>query len=204
MNLYRTFSPKRRNSFQFLANQAQQTALSLKLEKQNWIDEIFNRPTPIPPYFASRFGPPGYRRNVFYASERKQTTFFECSFGFLTRASLIELSINAVCYEIRFQGSRPLDVRGAPNLSEILDINPKNYGAAHAWLSSLSPQPKSIAYPSVREPNGSGINYAIFEKSAIDATSAPTEELIITPRASGLVDIESLISGKLPSIHPIY
>lgn len=202
MILYRTSNPKRRNSLTFLATQGQQTALLAQLEKQSWIDEIFNRTLPIPAQYPTRFGPPGFTKNVFYASERRETTFFEFGYGLLKSKSVIGRGIAAVCFEVQFKGKqKPTDVSSAKNLNQILD--PKKYEAAHTWLLSLNPIPESIRYPSVREPAGGGINFGIYESSAIATTRAMVEDLILTPQINGSVNVESLTRGKLPNITPI-
>jgi hypothetical protein len=202
MILYRTSNQKRRNSFAFLANSAQQSALLAQLEKQSWIDEIFNRTLPIPAQYPTRFGPPGFSKNVFYASERRETTFFEYGYGLLKPQSTLGRGISAICFEVQFQGKiKPMDLSRVKNVKAILD--PKTYIAAHAWLTSLLPIPESIRYPSVREPSPGGINFAIYESSAVAATHAEIEDLILTPQPSGDIDVESLTRGKLPSIRPI-
>jgi hypothetical protein len=202
MILYRTSNPKRRNSLSFLTTSGQQTALLAQLEKQSWIDEIFDRALPIPPQYPTRFGPPGFTKNVFCASERRETTFFEFGYGLLKSQSVIGRGIAAVCFEIQFQGKqKPADVSGSKNLKAIL--NPKDYQAAHQWLVALTPIPESIRYPSVREPAGGGINFAIYDSAAVGGTRAEIEEVTLTPQADGSVDVESLSRGKLSGIRPI-
>jgi hypothetical protein len=200
--LYRTSNSKRRNSLAFLANAGQQTALLAQLEKQSWIDEIFSRALPIPPQYPTRFGPPGFSKNVFYASERRETTFFEYGYHLLKAESIQARGIAAICYEIQFQGKRkPIDASFAKNQKAIL--SPKTYAAAHEWISGQSPVPESVRYPSVREPAEGGINFAIYEPSAVIATRAEIEELILTPQSNGSVDVESLNRGALSSIRPV-
>ena len=202
MILYRTSNQKRRNSLTFLATGGEQSALLAQLEKQSWIEEIFNRTLPIPAQYPTRFGPPGFSKNVFYSSEHRETTFFEYSYGLLKSKSILGRGISAVCFDVQFQGrQKPIDVNSAKKLKAILD--PKNYSAAHTWLLKLPAIPESIRYPSVREPEGSGINFAIYKPSAVTATRAEIEDLILTTQSNGSVDIESLTRGKLPSISPI-
>jgi hypothetical protein len=202
MILYRTSNPKRRNSLAFLATAGQQTALLARLERQSWIDEIFNRELPIPPQYPTRFGPPGFTKNVFYASERRETTFLEFGYGLLKSQSIFGRGIAAVCFEVQFQGKqKPVDVSGSKNLKAIL--TPKNYHAAHNWLVAVVPIPESIRYPSVREPAGGGINFAIYDSAAVGGTLAETEELTLTTQVDGSVDVESMSRGPLPAIKPI-
>jgi hypothetical protein len=202
MILYRTSSPKRRTSLSFLSSLDEQAALLRQLETQTWIDEIFQRALPIPPKYQTRFGPPGFSKNPFYASERRDTTFFEFGYGLLKRSSLIGIAISAVCYEVRFQGTqKPLDAAQASNATHILD--PHSYNAAHAWIHSLSPLPEAIRYPSVREPKGGGINFAIYERNAVSGTTAQIEEVTMTPDANGGVTVQSLLSSSASTIFPI-
>ncbi|MGK5081849.1 RES family NAD+ phosphorylase [Bdellovibrionota bacterium FG-1] len=202
MILYRTSNPKRRHSLAFLVTQRQQTALLAQLEKQSWIDEVFNRTLPIPAQYPTRFGPAGFNRNVFYASERRETTFFEFGYGLLKAQSVIGRGIAAVCFEVMFRGRRdPDDVSSAENLEAIL--NPKGYQGAHQWLLALSAIPESVRYPSVREPGGDGVNLAIYEPEVIVGTRAQIEDLILTPQSTGSVDVESLSRGRLSTIDPI-
>ncbi len=198
MILYRTSSPKRRNSLSFLKTQGQQNALVKQLEKRSWIDEIFNRTLPIPTQYPTRFGPPGFYKNVFYASERRETTFFEFGYGLLKAQSVIGKGITAICFEVLFQGKqKPTDVSKESNIKAILD--PKSYMAAHAWLRGLNSVPESVQYPSV----DGGINFAIYEPLAVAATRAEVEDLVLTPQANGTLDIVSLTRGALSSIRPI-
>ena len=141
MILHRTSNQKRRASFTFLKNQKQQIALLSKLDKKNWIDEIFNRSLPIPKEYSSRFGPPGLMKNVFYGSERRQTTFFEYGYRLLKTQSVIGRGVAAMCFEIRYQGKRkPIDVSNAGNRKDILD--PKSYLAAQSWLLGQDSMPR--------------------------------------------------------------
>ncbi len=202
MILYRTSNPKRRNSLAFLTTPGQQTALLAQLEKQSWIDEIFHRTLPIPAQHPTRFGPPGFTKNVFYASDRRKTTFFEFGYGLLKSQSVLGRGITAVCFAVRFQEKqKSIDVSSAKNGKAIL--NPKDYHAAHQWLMTLSPIPESVRYPSVREPAGGGINFAIYESGAVVGTRAEIEEVILTPQPDGSLDVESLSRGKLAGIRPI-
>ncbi len=202
MILHRTSSPKTRNSLSFLTSAEQQTALLAQLEKQSWINEVFNRPLPIPQDYPTRFGPPGFKKNIFYASERRDTTFFEFGYGLLKSHSLLGRGISAVCFEVRFQGKqKPLDVKITKATREILD--PKSYTGAHRWILEQSPLPESVRYPSVRDPSKQGINLAIFNPSAVASTLAEIESLVLTPRKDGRIEIESLTRGPLPPIIPI-
>ena len=202
MILCRTSNHKRRSSLSFLTTQGQQSALLAQLEKQSWIDEIFNRTLPIPLQYATRFGPPGFGRNVFYASKKRETTFFEFGYSLLKFQSILGRGVSAVCFEVKFQRKqKPMDVRAAKNRAAILD--PKSYRAAHLWIAALSSIPESVRYPSVREPAGGGINFAIYNPSAVATTRAEVEDLVLTPRADGSVDVESITRGRLPAIRPI-
>lgn len=202
MILFRTSNYKRRNSLAFLKTHEQQTALLAHLEKQSWVDEIFSRQLPIPAQFTSRFGPPEYSRNVFYSSEKRETTFFEYSYAILKSSSVTGLGINAVCFDIKFTGrQKPTDASQAKNLKSILDLN--DYRAAHQWLLSLNPMPESVRYPSVREPAGGGINFAIYERSAVTATAADVEDFVFTSQGDGSVIVQSLHSNGQWKIVPI-
>jgi hypothetical protein len=202
MILFRTSSPKRRISLSFLSSLDEQVALLRQLEVHTWIEEIFQRTLPIPPAYQTRFGPPGFTKNPFYASERRETTFFEFGYGLLKRPSLTGLAISAVCYEILFSGAeRPLDAAQTSKALEIL--NPKTYDAAHQWVQTLNPLPEAIRYPAVREPDGGGINFAIYERPAVVGTTAQIEEVTMTPDASGGVTVQNLITNAVSTIFPI-
>ena len=178
MILFRTSNHKRRHSLAFLKTQGQQTALLARLEKQNWIEEIFHRSLPIPVHYPSRFGPVGFSRNVFYASEKRDTTFFEYGYSLLRYSSVVGLGVNAVCFDLQFIGKqKPIDASQSTNLKQILDL--KDYSSAHAWLLSLTSIPESVRYPSGREPAGGGINFAIFEQGAIATSTANIEDFSI-------------------------
>lgn len=202
MILFRTSNIKKRKSLTFLTNAQQLSAINRQLQMKDWIDEIFSRTIPIPNRYQSRFGPPDYNRIPFYSSEKRETTFYEYGFSLIKQRSIIGLGISAVCFEIIFQGKhKPIDASIAPNSSQILHLS--DYSAAHQFLLSLTPPPETIRYPSVRDPNGGGINFVIFEKSAIQTSNAAPEEFVFTPQINGTVDIESLITGQRPTITPI-
>jgi RES domain len=87
------------------------------------------------------------------------------------------------------------------NVKSILD--PKDYAGAQNWLRSLSEVPEAIRYPSVRDPQNGGINFAIFEPSAVLAASAQIEDLVLTPNSDGSVLVENLTRGGSYPIKPI-
>ncbi len=203
MILYRSSTPKRRLSLSFLTSQGQHTALLAQLDKNSWIDEIFKRPLPIPHDFQTRFGPPGFAHNVFYASERRETTFFEFGYNLLKARSVLGRGIRAVCFEVTFHPKlRPIEISAAENVKELL--NPQSYAAAQRWILQQNLVPESLRYPSLRDPEQSGINFAIYKRSALKATLLDPEELILTPQANGTLDLASLTRGQLPSIKPIF
>ncbi len=202
MILFRTSNPKRRNSLQFLKTQSQQTALLDQLEKQSWINEIFQRTLPIPPEFQTRFGPPGFSKNPFYASEKKETTFFEFGYGLLKRGSFYDKGIAAICYDVSFQGKKlPFDITQESDVKSILD--PKTYGFAHNWILHLTLLPESLRYPAVRDPNGGGINFSIYERSAVGTTLAEVEDIELTPRSDGSVEMFNKTKGSKSLLKPI-
>lgn len=188
MHLFRTSSPKRRKSLQFVSTHAGQAALSQRLENKGFIDEVFSRSTPIPKNFETRFGPEGFQKNPFYASEKKDTTYYEFAYCLLRRQSVLGFAVQAVCFQIVFQGkNKPFDISTHGDATQILD--PMSYTAAHAWLLGEKNIHEAIRYPSVRDPNGGGINFAVFERDAVGETSIVPEEIEFTPQANGTVDL---------------
>jgi hypothetical protein len=202
MMLFRTATLKRRHSFAFLKTPAQQAALQVQLTKQRWIEEIFSRQLPIPKEFETRFGPQGFLKNPFYASSNKETTFYEFGYGLLKRPSFVDLTVKALCFEVRRAGtSLPLDVAPLPYAPSLL--SPTSYEAAHKWLSELQRIPESIRYPSVRDPNLDRINWAIYEPSAVLSTLAFPEDIEFTPKADGSVEVLDGSANEMRVIKPI-
>jgi hypothetical protein len=63
-------------------------------------------------------------------------------------------------------------------------------------------QKQFVIQPS-REPNGGGINYAIYERPAVAGTTAQIEEVTMTPDSTGGVTVQNLITNAVTTIFPI-
>ncbi len=82
---------------------------------------------------------------------------WESEVGMQARASLITLDFNPT--------GKPIDVQSEDNKDQILDT--KSYVHSHQWIQGLSSIPESVLFPSVRDPNPGGLNFAIFEGSTV-------------------------------------
>lgn len=190
MILYRTSSQKRRKSLGFLKNSSQQKAVVARLRKTELVNDVFSYRLPIPEIFASRLGPTGFTKIPFYSAKDRRTTFLEFGWNLFSKIEDKSLAVSAVCYDIKYVGSEPLDVGLLPNKKDILD--PKDYSSAHAWVKSLNPFPESISYPSVRDPEGLGTNVAIYERKIIESTETEPEDFIITLVDSSEIEVTNL------------
>ena len=166
MTLFRCSVLKKRNSNKFLDSTGEIYAVGEVLNPIH-IPDHFKRTGGILKDGVTRFGPPGYDRWPLYASEKKDTTYYEFAYwklkdwksevGMQTRASLITFNFNPT--------DKPIDVRSFANHSSILDKS--SYTESHKWILGLGNTPDSILFPSVRDPNPGGFNFAIFEGSTV-------------------------------------
>jgi hypothetical protein len=85
----------------------------------------------------------------------------------------------------------PKDVQHEPNVKDIL--NKSTYLHADNWISALQGVPESVSYPSVRDPNPGGINFAIFSASAA-VNPVLLEDLIMTVVSKD--EVEVIIDNK--------
>lgn len=166
MTLFRCSVLKKRNSNKFLDTPDEVYAVGEVLDEIDWPDH-FKRTGGITSKGVTRFGPEGYDTWPLYASEKDDTTFYEFAYwklkdwenelGMQTNASLIKLDFHP--------NNKPIDVQGEANKDQILDT--KSYVHSHQWIQGLSSIPESVSYPSVRDPQGGGINFAVYEENAV-------------------------------------
>ena len=74
-----------------------------------------------------------------------------------TNASLIKLEFHP--------NDKPINVQTENDKDKILDIS--TYVHSHQWIKGFANIPESISYPSVRDPHGGGINFAVYEENAV-------------------------------------
>ena len=166
MTLFRCSVLKKRNSNKFLDTTDEIYAVGEVLDPIH-VPDHFKRTGGIHKDGVTRFGPLGYDRWPLYASEKKDTTYYEFAYwklkdwesevGMQARASLITLDFNPT--------GKPIDVQSEDNKDQILDT--KSYVHSHQWIQGLSSIPESVLFPSVRDPNPGGLNFAIFEGSTV-------------------------------------
>jgi hypothetical protein len=191
MSLFRCSVPKRRNSSKFLSLE-ETHAVGEVLEKTVWLDH-FDRTGGITSEGETRFGPRGFPKWPLYSSEKHDTTYFEFSYwklkewqseiGKPTKACLIVFDFNPQ--------AKPLDVQTEPDFLKIIDI--ANYGNAHKWITALGSIPESISYPSVRDINPGGLNFAIYNGDTV-SNVAMREEVTMTVLNKD--EVEVIFSNK--------
>ncbi len=192
MTLFRCSTPKKRTSFNFL-NLPEIHAVGEVLDSTVWFDH-FHRAGGITSLLAvTRFGPMGYPKYPLYASEKKDTTYYEFAYWKL-KCWQSELNVPTRAATIKFDfvpTLSPKDVKQEPNVKDIL--NKTTYLHAHNWISALPGIPESVSYPSVRDPNPGGINFAIFSASAA-VNPMLLEDLIMTVVSKD--EVEVIIDNK--------
>ena len=166
MTLFRCSVLKKRNSNKFLDTPDEVYAVGEVLDEVDWPDH-FKRTGGITSQGVTRFGPEGYDTWPLYASEKDDTTFYEFAYwklkdwenelGMQTNASLIKLEFHP--------NDKPINVQTENDKDKILDIS--TYVHSHQWIKGLANIPESISYPSVRDPHGGGINFAVYEENAV-------------------------------------
>ena len=115
----------------------------------------------------TRFGPEGFSKRPLYASEKDDTTYYEFSYWklkdweseyrMLTKAYLLKFDFNPQ--------SKPIDIQKESDKDQILSRSTYKY--SHKWIHRLKNIPESITYPSVRDPNPGGINFAIYDGKTV-------------------------------------
>lgn len=187
MTLFRCSTPKKRTSFKFL-NLPEIHAVGEVLDSTVWFDH-FHRTGGITSAAAvTRFGPMGYPKYPLYASEKKDTTYYEFAYWKL-KCWQSELNVPTRAATIKFDfvpTSPPKDIQQEPNVKDILDK--KTYLHAHNWINGLQVTPESISYPSVRDPNPGGINFAVFSANAA-INPVLLEDLIMTVVSKDEVEV---------------
>jgi len=166
MTLFRCSVLKKRNSNKFLDTADEVYEVGAVLDSIDWPDH-FTRTGGIVSQGVTRFGPEGYDSWPLYASEKHDTTYYEFAYWKLkdwenelnmqTRASLIKLDFNPV--------GKPINIQNEENPKEILDKT--TYVHSHKWIKSLDSIPESIVFPSVRDQNAGGLNFAIYEGNTV-------------------------------------
>jgi hypothetical protein len=160
------------------------------LGTRDMIEDVFKRPLPLSKQFESRFGPEGLNKNVFYTSEKKDTTLYEYGFHLLTDPSLLNKPIYASTYNVELIASgRPLDVTQIKDNAHILSRT--SYAEAHTWIRSLDAKSLDvIRYPNVRDPNPGGFNFAIFNRPSVQETGQGPDPLILTTLSGNRVKVQ--------------
>jgi len=181
------------------------TGLALKaMATEQVVDEVFNRPLPIPVQFTTRFGPAGLLRNVFYTSEKPSTTFYEFGFHLLSDRSLIGKTIAVALHELELiSTTKPVQVGGQANHALLLDRC--DYSHAHAWIKSLSlASLDTISYPNVREGSaGGGTNYAIYLRGSVAASGKAASLYAMTAHGDETVVCQNSDTSATEIIKPI-
>lgn len=161
------------------------------------IDEVFAR---LPSEQTSRFYPKHFDYPALYAAEKQNTTFYE------------------FCYHVllnqRFTGDRTVLgslhlLEFTPTIVEDITSNPPDnvmhlseYSYAHKFVRSLNPLPGAIRYTSVREPDGAGVNYAIFDKTCVTYAGEHPGRVLITPQNNGSAEV--IVGKDAYLIQPIF
>ncbi len=192
MILFRTCTAKKPSpALKFVSNSAAIPGVVKLLASKEMIEEVFRRRLPIPSEFQSRFGPPGFMKNVLYASESKRTTLYEFGYHLLLNPVNYGKAINASTFELKLVTSTPIiDVSTEGNLSSLM--HKTNYSSAHAFVFRQSLQQlDTLKYPNVRDPNPGGFNYAIYKFESVEPSSnIDAEDLILIPRADETIEIQ--------------
>lgn len=204
MILYRTCTARTLSpSLKFVTNSRAIPGVVRLFGSKEMIDDVFSRTLPIPSQYQSRFGPPGFWKNVLYSSETKRTTLFEFSYHLLKNPINHDKAINASTFELNLiTSNRPIDVSQEANLSQIL--NRTNYQDAHVFVNHQNfNQLDIIKYPNVRDPQLGGINYAIFKADSVKPSSnVDAEDLILIPRSNNTVEVQR-IKSSVETIAPL-
>lgn len=197
MRIFRTCRIAETPALRFIKRAKDISSVIQFLGAQDIIDDIFKRPLPIDKKFESRFAPAGFMRNILYASEKKDTTYFEYGYHLLKSPDLLNKPIYATTYFLKLETpSKLLDVSLENNRNEILSRT--NYAPAHNWIKQQDIQNLDvIKYPNVRDPKPGGINFAIFNKTSIRATTQAPETLIMTAKANNTLEVQLDDNSKM-------
>lgn len=127
----------------------------------------FRYPLPVNPIYSARFRPPYFSKNVFYGSDTKNTSAYECSYHFLRQRihlkNLEESGFRTLFVaEANVQGM--IDIRSHPDLAEIMDRN--DYTPSFK-IANEHENSNGFLYTSCRSPN-QGICAAIFQINCLD------------------------------------
>jgi hypothetical protein len=167
------------------------------------IDEVFSRPLPVKKKFESRFSPEGFMMNVFYSSERKETTLYEYGYHLLRDITIIGIPVYASTYTLKLI-TNPLNIIDVSTHQDVISIMSKtSYTHSHMFMNTIINNLDTIKYPNAREPINGGINYAIFKKESIADLSKSADVLIFKALTADEIDVTDLGSGTTRSIRPV-
>ncbi|NJL23976.1 MAG: RES family NAD+ phosphorylase [Calothrix sp. SM1_5_4] len=192
MILFRTCTAKKPSpALKFVSNSAAIPGIIKLLASKEMVEEVFGRRLPIPSEFQSRFGPPGFMKNILYASEKKRTTLYEFGYHLLLNPINHGKAINASTFELKLVTINPLiDVSQESNLSLIM--HKTDYSAAHGFILKQNLQQlDTLKYPNVRDSIPGGLNYAVYKSESVETSSnLDAEDLILIPRADETIEVQ--------------
>lgn len=197
MRIFRTCRVAETPALRFIKRVKDISSVVQLLGASDMIEDVFKRPLPIDKKFESRFAPAGFAKNVLYASEKKDTTYFEYGYHLLMAPDLLNRPIYANIYFLRLvTQNQPLDVSQEVNKNNILSRT--SYSDSHSWIRQQNLNTLDVVkYPNVRDPQPGGFNFAIFNKTSINATAQAPETLIMTPKANNTLEIQLHDDSKM-------
>lgn len=163
MSLYRTFSIMRHSSiFKFL-----QPGDLVTVEHFIPKDDIFYhylKGQPVTTDCITRFGYLNCPVRPLYLSESPLTTYYEFAYWLLKKPEDVKGGIRIATVEVDIVDFSPGEVVNnldSPKKEMVLDHT--TYEHAHEWIKSFDKLPDNVIYPTVRNPNPGGTNFAIFK-----------------------------------------
>ncbi len=202
MRIFRTCRIAETPALRFIKRVKDISSVVQFLGSSETIEDVFKRPLPVDKKFESRFAPAGFMKNVLYASEKKDTTYFEYGYHLLRSPDLLNRPIYANIYFLKLiTQNQPLDVSQETNKNRILSRT--SYADSHPWIQQQNLNTLDVVkYPNVRDPQPGGFNFAIFNKASISATAQAPETLIMTPKTNNTLEIQLHDDSKM-TISPL-
>ncbi|MBL7545121.1 MAG: RES family NAD+ phosphorylase [Bdellovibrionaceae bacterium] len=197
MRIFRTCRIAETPALRFIKRAKDISSVVQLLGASDMIDDIFKRPLPIDKRFESRFAPAGFMKNVLYASEKKDTTYYEYGYHLLKAPDLINKPIYVNTYFLRLVTHNTLlDVSQAPDKDQILSRT--TYTPAHSWINQQDINTLDVVqYPNVRDPQPGGINFAIFNKNSVNIIAQAPETLIMLPQPNNSLELQLVDNSKI-------
>lgn len=163
MALYRTFSVMRHTNILKFVQPGDLAAVKNFIPKEDIFYQYLSGKA-VTSDCETRFGYVGCPVRPLYLSESKETTYYEFAYWLLKKPSEIKNGVRIATVEVDIEafnlGIHVNDLN-IPLRTEVLDHT--TYYHAHEWVKSLDPLPENIVYPSVRNPQAGGTNFAIFK-----------------------------------------